>query len=165
MLDEFVAKYGEGFTDKLIEEVFDCLDDSSKSSRVSVIDKHELNILNHVYEGCVYVGNDEEEWSFQIESGNNNGTVILQWCREEESTPFEPPKPTRFRLVPRNDNLQADKPAMYDVYLGWKNEEWFQDLERSYNYDRHFSPTNKIETHYREKAAARGLKFTCEESE
>ena len=43
------------------------------------------------------------------------------------------------------------------VLAYWRKEQWFKDMEQSYNYDRHFAPGGATETYYREKASKKGL--------
>lgn len=125
---------------------------------VWISDVHTINACNHVYSGNVLI--DGTDYGFIIESGDRVGTEIREWGLADDVGTYDPgPPPEPLRLVPRDDNLWCDRPAMFAVYAAWRKEKWFEDLERNYNYDRHFAPGGKTETYYRSKAEARGLKY------
>jgi hypothetical protein len=122
---------------------------------------HQHDACNHTLHGYVTV--DGEEMWFTVDSGNWNGFVVRAYGTIDEVSPYDPPKPTRFFLVPTNDNLETDRPGMYKVYLLWTKEKWFQEILSGYHYDRHFQPGGQIENHYRTRAASKGLKIVGED--
>lgn len=165
-IDEFEKIYGREFTDELFLEAMDCISKGTGkgSKRVSVYGSHEINRLNHVYTGCVLIGDPEDVWEFAIECGNNNGTEILQWCREEDAKTYEPPKPTRYYLVPEDDSLKRCNPSAWRNFLQKRKLPQFKELESAYNYDRHFAPGLSTARHYQNKASQYKLQFVDEEA-
>lgn len=124
---------------------------------VTFHDIHRHDACNHTLSGVVDIGGVSH--GFVIDNGNNSGTVVREWGNPEDVGIYDPgPPPEPRTFVPTNDALAWERPGMFGVYLAWRKEPWFTDMERSYNYDRHFQPGSKVESHYREKAAKRGLK-------
>ncbi|MBS1065888.1 hypothetical protein JK164_07940 [Gluconobacter kondonii] len=155
--EAFCAKYGEKAGEEVMERIADAMWTRKGDDRLRINNFHTLNACNHVADGDIeHAG----EWfSFSIESGNWNGTVIRGWGDLDQVTAYDPPRPTVYDLMPRDRSLEIARPGMFRVYLLWRREKWFQDLAQSYNYDRHFAPGGKTETYWREKAAARGLLY------
>lgn len=123
---------------------------------VKLLDVYQINACNHVLMGTIDISGIEH--GFIIESGDRNGTVIKGWGDPEDVGYFkhpEPPEPLTF--VPRNPNLQIERPEMFRVYLAWREEPWFKEKEQSYNYDRHFQPGAVTENHYRSWAESKGM--------
>lgn len=130
--------------------------DNAAKYGVVFLDIHQHNACNHTLSGTIDV--DGVVHGFIIESGDWNGTVVHGWGDPEDVgcyLPGEPPEPRTF--VPTNRFLFTERPEMFRVYAYWRTQEWFRDMERSYNYDRHFQPGGQVETYYKEKAAKRGL--------
>lgn len=131
--------------------------DGGTHDGVTMLSVYQHNACNHTLSGTVEV--DGQTYGFIIDSGDWNGTVVQAWGDPEDvgvAPEPEPPEPRAF--VPRDDDLAWKRPGMFGVYMAWRKETWLKDLERSYNYDRHFAPGGKTESYYREKAAKRGLK-------
>lgn len=148
-------------TDEILERIADAgWNYSRKDYRdagLSIHDRHTINACNHVYSGTVE--HEGKAYGFQIEMGDNNGTVIHAWGLEDDVGTFDagpPPEPRTF--IPNDDNLFTDKPHMFDVYCYWRNSQWFKEKQGAYNYDRHFQPGGKIEGHYRDWAKTKGMK-------
>lgn len=156
----FEVTHGTDAATEVMERIADAMW-SREGVGIHVRDFHTINASNHVMSGIIdYAG---ERFGFVVESGDNAGTVIHEWGDPEDVGCFEPPRPTLYTFVPLNDNLKAERPAMYDVYLHWTTQAWFKDKERAYNYDRHFQPGWLVENHYREWAAKKGLKIAIKE--
>lgn len=144
-------------TDDVMERILAAAHRAGPGSSDVVVSTYKHNACNHTYSGEIDV--DGERYAFVIDSGDWNGTVIHEWCHPDEAKGFtepEPPEPRTF--VPVNDNLNVTVPAMFRAYGLWRLESWFKDMERAYNYDRHFAPGVKTEAHYTEQAAKRGLR-------
>lgn len=126
------------------------------SGPVTLLDVQQHNACNHTLSGTIRLG--DEIYGFIIDSGDWAGTVVRAWGDPEEVGVADEPEPQEPRtFLPRNPALFHESPAMWSVYLAWRKEPWFREMERSYNYDRHFQPGGKIEGHYRDKAGKRGL--------
>jgi hypothetical protein len=117
---------------------------------------HEHNACNHTYEGVLEY--DGIAFSFVVDNGDWNGTEVREFTTEDAAG-YEAPRPALYVLVPEKADLRATNPAMYSVYLHWTRTSWFADIQRGYNYDKHFQPGVKTEQHYRDKARQHGLKF------
>lgn len=123
---------------------------------VTLLDIQQHNACNHTLSGVIEV--DGESYGFIIDSGDWNGTVVRAWGDPDDvGVAPEPEQSEPITFVPRSAALSITSPAMWRVYLAWRKEPWFREMERSYNYDRHFHPGSKTERHYREKAGRRGL--------
>lgn len=134
----------------------------AKDYGVSFIDIHQHNACNHTLTGIVEVSG--ERCGFVVESGDWNGFVVKEYGPAEECSQvysYEPPPETRFMFVPTDDNLQENRPGMYQVYLQWKKTKWFQEKLGGYHYDRHFQPGFAIENHYKKWALEKGLKIVA----
>ena len=158
----FCQRFGNEVGNDILTQISDVAW-GGKADGVTISDTHQINACNHIHSGTVeHAG---ETFSFIIESGDRNGTVIEQWCSPDDAEPFDPPKPTIYTFVPRDGLLKQDRQAMYDVYLLWTQEQWFQDQVKAYNYDNHFAPGGKTSKHYREWAEKKGLKITIKSEE
>lgn len=123
---------------------------------VKFLNIHTHNACNHTLTGTIeYEG---EVYGFEIDNGDWGGTVVNQWGDPDDIASYKPPVVEPRTFVPINDNLRTEKPEMYKIYLLWRKEPWFKEVEGKYNYDRHFQPGGFIENHYREWAAKRGMK-------
>lgn len=152
--DAFCSKYGDSAGQEVLERITDagC---GVHGEGVVISDVYRHNACNHTYTGHIeYAG---ETFHFIIHSGDWNGTDVEEFGTIDEVGVYDPPKPTLYTFVPRNPLLKFEKPAMWDVYLHWRKQEWFQDKVRGYNYDRHFAPGLKTERYYQEFAQSKGL--------
>lgn len=168
-ITEFSAKYNEDLATQILEGMCDAAWRGEDSFKVTYIDadidcsvsSEMINASNHILSGSIYL--DDDEWCYSVESGDNNGTVIHEWCREEDYQQYDVPPPVQAILVPQDDFLKQERPEMYKVYLAWKKLDWFTEMQRSYNYDRMFAPGLKTEGYWKAKAAEKGLKFEFED--
>jgi len=156
----FVESVGSDVAGDLLTQICEAYWNDDNSD-VTITDLHRHDAINVTVSG--HLTHEGREWHFIIDDGNWAGTVVREWGTVDEVGCYEPPPPTIFRLVPLNDNLEAERPQMYKVYLAWKSIDWFKKLESDYNYDRHFAPGSKTESHYRAKASAKGLKFELQD--
>ncbi len=162
--EELTVLYGDDWADAILSNIceahwsFDSLKDFGQASHgVYFSDIYAKDVINHVLSGEVtYNG---EKFNFVIENGNQNGTVVLEFEREEDGEvgAYEHPKPNLWTFVPENRDLKHEKPYMWKVYLAWREMEWFKEQERKYNYDIFFQPGGHVKDHYSKWAAEKGL--------
>jgi len=152
----FCNAVGNDAASKLIDRICDAqAGDKSDGIRISTAHRHDA--INYTLEGeAEYEG---KTYAFLIDNGNWNGTVVREWGNPENAPSYEPPPPPRYEAIPQNEGLKQTHPGLWAVYLQWRQQDWFKDLVRGYNYDNHFAPGNKTERYYREMAAKRGLKI------
>jgi len=128
---------------------------------ITISEVHQHNACNHTISGTATI--DGVEYGFVINSGDWGGTDVCEWGLAENVGLYEPPKPVVYTMVPRDYTLKTRRPRMWDVYLKWRESPWFNEICRNYNYDRHFMPGHQTETHYRAKAAERGMELVPSE--
>lgn len=162
---QFCEKFGDAASDEVMTRIADASwSYDKKREDVQFCQRHQINACNHIYGGRVL---HEGIWYvFVLESGDRNGTVVMEWGDEdadEVSGYFEEPRPTVYKLVPRDDGLVYSS-AMFRAYLAWTKEKWFSEMESGYNYDRHFAPGGKTEQYWRDKAGTKGLKYVASET-
>ena len=120
---------------------------------VRLSDVYQINACNHVYSGTIT--HEGTEYGFVVESGDRNGTMVREWGLSENVGTYEPKPVEPLTFIPKN--WATLSPAMKGVYKVWRKEIWFVEMEKSYNYDRHFQPGCVIESHYKSLAAKKGL--------
>lgn len=151
--EDFAKKYGESIADNTLQTVCEaayaeCGRSKHTYEGVTISAIHRHDAINMTFTGSVIMS-DGVIYAFVIEDGDWNGTVVHEWCLEEFAEGYEPPQPNPWCLFPRHAfNLRADKPALWKVYLQWRKEAWFTELERAYNYDNHFAPGVMTSSHY-----------------
>jgi hypothetical protein len=139
-------------------------DGGEKRYDVRFIDIHEHNACNHTMTGIVVV--DGVDYGFVMESGDWNGTVVKEYAPAEECSQvytYEPPQPTRFKLVPKNyDELKAFHPKKLAIAMKWIQQPHIQQKLKDYHYDRHFQPGLQIENHYKDWAKSLKMEFVVD---
>lgn len=150
----------KGAPEECLERICDaswgCPDLYKEINGVTFLAIHQHNACNHTLSGTIV--HEGQTFGFIIDNGDWAGTEVRAWGDPEDvgvAPEPEPPEPRTF--IPRDRGLFLSRPELWSVYLAWRKEPWFRDLERSYNYDRHFQPGGKVEGYYAEKAAKRGL--------
>lgn len=121
-----------------------------------IFDVHRHNACNFTYVG--EIDHEGQTYAFVIDSGDWAGTVVREWCAPEHAKGYTPEYVEPPTFVPEDDTLFQRSPAKFMVYGYWRTEYWFKEMERAYNYDRHFAPGHQTETTYRNMARAKGLK-------
>lgn len=128
---------------------------------VKLHDAHMHDAINYTLSGDIEF--EGVEYGFIVRDGNWDGTSVLEWGLSDDVGRYEAPPPTIYTMIPTNRGIHRQGYGGYamfrHVYLAWREEKWFQDLVADYNYDRTFSPTLKIENHYRDAAAKRALSW------
>lgn len=151
--EDFEVKYGIAVASDTLQRVCEAAYTERGYKKhdcpgVTIGSIHGHDAINMTFTGTVLMP-DGIEYGFIIEDGNWNGTVVQEWGLAEHVGTYEPPKPNPYRLFPRHAaTLRVERPALWAVYLAWRRETWFTDLERGYNYDRHFSPGVVTDGHY-----------------
>lgn len=121
---------------------------------VHILDRDRIDAINARAHGIVTI--DGEEYSFQLEDGNWNGTVLLDW---EGGREFVHHVPTRWALQPDyalvNDAIANQRGPFllfkWDAMLN--NHPAIAAIPGKYSYDRMMQPGGFIEKHYRDAAA------------
>lgn len=153
----------EGASDDTVEHLLETICEGESKYGVRITSTHRIDVINHVYSGEADV--DGETFSFVVESGNMVGCAVYEWCHPDDAEGYSPPPPTIYIFVPRDPSLERDRPQMYEAYLAWRELDWFKEKEQGYNYDKHFAPGTKTETHYREWAKKLGLRIAVKEAQ
>lgn len=133
-------------------------------SCVTILEHDRLDAINCRASGIIEI--EGEEYTFQMEDGNCNGTVLLAW---ESDTPFERHQPTRWTLQPKRDLI--DK-AIMDGKGPFLIAKWDAMLKRpeiaaipgKYSYDRYFAPGLKSEQHWKAEAGKHHFELASEET-
>ncbi|WP_454813822.1 hypothetical protein [Labrys neptuniae] len=154
----FCERFGDDVGIDIMERMIDAAHaKDGRCGNIHVHDVHRHNACNHTYSGTVeHAG---EIFGFIVHSGDWNGTDVEEWGPEDDVGTYDPPRPTTYTFVPANRTLKFDRPAMWQVYLQWRDQPWFKEKAHGYNYDRHFAPGGKTESHYRDWAASKGLRI------
>lgn len=142
-------------TEEVLERICDAQWNGSGPGIV-LLDVYKFNACNHVLSGTIEV--NDETYGFIIENGDWNGTVVKAWGDPEDVGTYqhpEPPEPLTF--IPNDRTLCISRPAIFEIYLGWRKENWFTEKQSAYNYDRHFQPGGCTEKYYREWAKKKGM--------
>jgi hypothetical protein len=131
---------------------------------VHFTDVVEHDVINHTLAGTVDWNG--ESYGFVVDNGNWNGFVVKKFgLAEDTNISVEQPEPCRLTFVPKDRFLKQTNPAMYGVYLHWREQSWFKEKVSAYLYDRHFQPGNQVENYYRTWAATKGMEIGVFEDE
>lgn len=133
-------------------------------SNVTILERDRINAINVRVHGIIEI--DGEEYTFQMEDGDRNGTELLDWNGDRE---FERHEPTRWTLQPIahlvDDAVTAGNGAFllakWDAFM--KRPE-IASIPDKYSYDNHFAPGLKTQTYWRDKAAEHLFEIVCEET-
>ncbi len=123
---------------------------------VQIIGIYKHNACNYTIIGEIDVNGIL--YGFTIENGDWNGTAIRFWGNPEDRPTYIPLEPVRWSFVPINSFLKTENSQKYEIYLNWRKQEWFKEMERNYNYDRFFQPGYKVEKYYSDWATSKGMK-------
>lgn len=117
---------------------------------ITILDRYASNACNHTGHGIIMW--QGVEYTFNLESGNNRGTVLLEW--EGVGREFEEPIPVQYALQPIGTLIDQAIMSGKGPFLVFKWDAVVKNLKlnetlRSYLYDRHFAPGTKTTSHYR----------------
>lgn len=137
----------------------------SKPPNVHILEHDRMNAINCRAHGIIEI--EGVEYTFQMEDGNWNGTVLLAW---ESDKPFERHQPTRWALQPKRNLI--DKAILANngpfLILKWdallKNRPELAAIPGKYSYDRYFQPGSKTESYWRDAAAKHQFELVTEET-
>jgi len=156
---DFCNKFGDDLASSILETIHN-LKKGQTIDGVHMYDIHQHNATNHVFSGTVDV--DDEVYGFVVESGDNAGTVILDWGLEDDVKPYEPGEPTFYTFTVKGIDFkpEKEKEIILKKYNIIKETDTFKEKVRAYNYDRHFSPGVVVEEHYKKWANDHGFEIT-----
>lgn len=158
-VDDLPSEFFDDFMQRLYSAAWGDKEQKAaiKAGGLHLSDIHEHNACNHTYSGTVEI--EGEQYGFVIQDGNWNGTDVKEWGEAEEICAYDPgPPPEPATFVPDAISAQSH-PAMFGVYLKWREEPWFKDKAMGLNYDRHFAPGGKTESYYGDWAASKGMRI------
>lgn len=117
---------------------------------ITLLDRYASDAINHTGHGIIKW--KDVEYTFNLESGNYRGTVLLEW--EGVGREYEEPKPIQYALQPIGSLINQAILTGQGPFLVFKWEAVIKNLNlektlREYLYDRHFQPGAKISNHYR----------------
>lgn len=133
-------------------------------ANVHILDRDQIDAINARASGIITI--EGEEYSFHLESGNWNGTVLLAW---QEDKAFEHRVPTRWALQPTREiigkHLAEGKGSF--LLLKWdailKNWPKVAEIPGKYAYDRRVQPGHKVETYWKAEAAKHNFVIVSQE--
>ena len=131
---------------------------------VTILDRDQLDAINFRASGIIRI--EGEEYTFQMEDGNRNGTDLLAWQSDRQ---FEYHQPTRWAVQPRRDIIyrhisEGKGPFLLAKWGAVAKNRDMADLIRKYSYDRFFQPGGLVERHYRELADKHGFEIVTQET-
>lgn len=122
---------------------------------ISITDEIKHDAVNYTIFGYVLINNIK--YYFIVDDGNNAGTVVKYFGLEKQPINYEEDKES-ISFIPIHEKLYINNPILYSIYMLEREKDWFKEMERNYNYDRHFQPGSVTENHYTEKAKIHWLK-------
>lgn len=132
---------------------------------VTILERDWYDAINVQVSGIIKI--NDEEYSFQLASGNRNGTELLDW---NGNRTFVPHVPTRYALQPKRqlvlDAIEKENGPFlvvkWDAML--KNHRKIAEIPDKYTYDKRFQPGTLIERHYQAEAAKHHFEIVTEET-
>lgn len=130
---------------------------------VTILEHDRIDAINARASGIIKIGDDE--FTFQMEDGNRNGTELLAW---ESDRPFEYHIPTRWALQPTRDligkALEEDRgPFLLAKWDAMLRRPAIADIPGKYSYDRRVQPGGKVETYWKAEAAKHHFDIVTED--
>lgn len=118
--------------------------------KITILDRHASDAINHTGHGIIMWKG--VEYTFTLESGNWNGTVLHEWDGVGEA--YEEPVPVIYTLQPIPELVTQAIVSGKGPFLVFKWDAMVKNLNlnetlRKYLYDRHFAPGIKTSEHYR----------------
>lgn len=137
----------------------------AEPSNVYILERDRLDAINCRAHGIITI--EGQEYTFQMEDGNRNGTELLAW---ESDQPFERHEPTRWALQPVGrliyDALEKGRGPF--LLLKWdailKNRPEVAAIPGKYTYDRYVQPGVAVEKHWTSLAAKHHFEIVTEET-
>lgn len=130
---------------------------------VTILEHDRIDAINARASGIIKIG--EGEFTFQMEDGNRNGTVLLAW---ESDRPFEYHVPTRWALQPKPELVfeALDKGRGLFLLAKWDamlRRPEIADIPGKYGYDRRVQPGCQVENYWKAKAASHHFDIVTED--
>jgi hypothetical protein len=155
MSDEFIEEYGQD----LFDEIFSVVIGDSTSENVSILSVHNIDAINIEAFGN-FTDKNGNKISFEIEDGDRDGSRILDFGEDFE-------KPEKLQSIQYYD---LNEEALTSLKVSLSEDEYkkaeksfeitrkkfellrpmFDEESRKMDYDKHFSPTYKVNKHYNE---------------
>jgi hypothetical protein len=154
----FDADVPVALRDGIFQEMSEAVAENRSQGRVSIVDHDQIDAVNCRASGFVTV--DDKEYQFEMEDGNNRGTVLLSW---DEDKPFVRHVPDKIVLQPARDIVaKAVESLTGDILLmKWdgmlKNQPKLAGLCDRYVYDRRVQPGLVTDASYVDEAARAGF--------
>jgi len=131
---------------------------------VTILNHDRIDAINCRAEGIIEI--EGNEYTFQMEDGNWNGTVLLAW---ESDVPFERYQPTLWTLQPMQHVIHDAINAGRGPFLIFKWDAMIKRPEIAripgcYAYDRRMQPGSKVEQYWKGEAAKFQLELVSEET-
>lgn len=100
---DFTEAFGREVSDNLLQEACKAFYGSRERGRTGRVDRHSKESHdregnNHTFKGTIDHG--ARCWYFEIEDGNNNGTVVLTWERQWKYGGYPPPAQSAWMFMP-----------------------------------------------------------------
>lgn len=153
--------------ERLREDVLTMLAEATQGVEhdcIHILVSDRIDAINCRAHGIIEI--EGEEYTFQMQDGNWNGTELLAW---NEDKPFELHVPTQWALQPTR-NLIGEALAEGKgpfLLLKWdailKNRPEVAEIPGNYSYDRRVQPGGLVEKHWREKAAKHHFEIVTQE--
>jgi hypothetical protein len=131
---------------------------------VTILEHDRLDAINCRASGIIEIQGNE--FTFQMEDGNWNGTVLLAW---ESDRPFEQHVPIRWALQPSRELVgrALEEGRGPFLILKWdailKNRPDVAAIPDKYSYDRYVQPGGKVESHWKQAAAKHHFEIVTED--
>jgi hypothetical protein len=153
--DQFKQKFGK----ELYELLFSVFYGDTTSPDIEIIKKRRIDAINYDFEASIVVG--DELWYVSCSDGNNGGSEVNDWDRDPIK--LSNTISTRSFAPAYQPGCSPEQKLRIDQIfaLRMQSEEYKKQI-RDMNYDYMFSPTTKIDEHYRAWATARQLSIIHE---
>lgn len=131
---------------------------------IQILDRDRIDAINCRAHGIIEI--EGEEYTFQMQDGNWNGTELLAWNEDRE---FEHHVPAQWALQPTRDLIgKAHEEGRGSfLLLKWdamlSNRPSIAEIPGKYSYDRRVQPGGKVETYWKAKAAEHHFDIVLQE--
>ncbi|HDY66334.1 hypothetical protein LCGC14_1499420 [marine sediment metagenome] len=143
----------------IVDQLWDAVEGVNTPTYIYVgetIKRDQLG-LQLEYTGTYHDCNDYELFNFHLESGINQGSLIIEITPPDQEVIPSPIVHTIYRFWVKDESSLL---ALKKLKASWDTME---DLGRKMSYDKTFSPTGKIDDHYKDVACnlhAEVIQFT-----
>lgn len=163
------AAFERDVPEHLREDAMQCMAEATagcgEPPNVYILDRDRLDAINCRAHGIITI--EGAEFTFQMDDGNRNGTVLREW---ESDKPFEHHVPVSWALQPSRALIDEAVMASKGPFLIWKwdamlaNRKAIAEIPGKYAYDKHFAPGGKTESFWRDQAAKHHFEIVSQET-